>query len=138
LLLSGGGGGGGTSAYVTYHNYFSGQPLTQVSCSDGSEGLITRWGYSTIDPMSPYVAAVSNVVWNSPNCGKCYKVTANNGKVIYVTAIDHCEPVGSAALHFDMHPTAFNELFGNQGYLDGHGFAAVTEVASSNCRGNKG
>ena len=40
-------------AYVTYHNYFQGQPLTQVTCSDGANGLITHWGYSTIDPMAP-------------------------------------------------------------------------------------
>jgi hypothetical protein len=42
---------GGSRAYVTYHNYFAGEPLTDVACSDGRNGLMTRWGYSTIDPM---------------------------------------------------------------------------------------
>ena len=45
------GGGGGARAYVTYHNYYAGEPLTDVACSDGRYGLMTRWGYSTIDPM---------------------------------------------------------------------------------------
>jgi hypothetical protein len=129
-------GEGGSSAYLTYYNYFAGQPLTQVSCSDGANGLMTRWGYSTIDPMAPYVAAVSNVVWNSPNCGKCYKVTASTGNSIYVTAIDHCAPVSNYAFHFDLHPNAFSELFGS--LTQGVGTGTVTEVASSNCRGNKG
>jgi len=43
--------GGGARAYVTYHNYYAGEPLTDVACSDGRYGLMTRWGYSTIDPM---------------------------------------------------------------------------------------
>ena len=45
------GGGGGARAYVTFHNYYAGEPLTDVACSDGRYGLMTRWGYSTIDPM---------------------------------------------------------------------------------------
>ena len=44
------------SAYVTYHNYYEGQSLLEVSCSDGENGLMTRWGYDTIDPMAPFVA----------------------------------------------------------------------------------
>jgi hypothetical protein len=42
---------GGSRGYVTYHNYLAGQKLTDVACSDGRNGLETRWGYSTIDPM---------------------------------------------------------------------------------------
>ena len=37
--------------------------------------------------MFPYVAAYNNAPWNSPNCGKCMKITYK-GKTIYVTAID--------------------------------------------------
>ena len=44
------------SAYVTYHNYYEGQSLRETSCSDGENGLMTRWGYDTIDPMAPFVA----------------------------------------------------------------------------------
>ena len=82
---------GGSSAYVTYHNYFAGQPLNQVACSDGRYGLTTRWGYSTIDPMAPYVMATSVSGWNSPNCGKCYRVSGPAG-TRYITAIDQCAP----------------------------------------------
>lgn len=42
----------GTSVYVTYHNYYTGQSLLSVSCSDGTNGLISRWGYTTINPMA--------------------------------------------------------------------------------------
>jgi hypothetical protein len=30
---------------------------TQVSCSDGANGLITRWGYPNLRPLFPGVAA---------------------------------------------------------------------------------
>ena len=87
--------------------------------------------------MAPYVSAVSNVVWNSPNCGKCYAVSAG-GKTIYVTAIDGCGSGPNGQAHFDLHPTAFNELLGSAGVAAGSGTATYTEVASSMCRGNKG
>jgi len=129
--------GGGATAYVTYHNYYAGQPLTQVSCSDGQTGLITRWGYSTIDPMAPYVAATSVSGWNSPNCGNCYEVVGAVSTV-YLTAIDQCAPAPNGGMHFDIHPTAFRELMGDAGVTAGVGYVTFREVASSSCRGNRG
>ena len=133
----GGGGGGGTRAYVTYHNYYAGQQLTDVSCSNGENGLMTRWRYSTIDPMGIYVTATSNSPWNSPNCGKCYEVRGTV-KTVYLTAIDSCAAGPSGEMHFDIHPAAFIEAMGEQGRWAGHGYVTYREVPSSNCQGNKG
>jgi hypothetical protein len=125
----------GEQAFVTYHNYYEGQSLGEVSCSDGDNGLMNTFGYDTIDPMSPYVAATSNVVWNSPNCGNCYAVTSEQNTV-YVTAIDQCGSGPNNEMHFDMHPHAFHELLGDDGIAAGTAYVTFTEVASSHCQGN--
>lgn len=87
--------------------------------------------------MAPYVSAVSNVVWNSPNCGNCYEVSSGSNK-IYVTAIDGCGAGPNGQVHFDLHPTAFNQLLGSAGVAAGSGTATFREVASSMCQGNRG
>merc|ERR1711862_136868 len=120
------------NAYITWHNYYDGQSFTEVSCPDGENGLITKYGYSTLDPLIPYVSATSNVMWNSPNCGNCYAVSAN-GKIVHVTAIDQCGAGPSGEMHFDMHPDAFTELFGSTDV--GIGYASFNEVSASNCEG---
>jgi hypothetical protein len=67
--------------------YYQKFPLNNASCSDGANGLVTKFGYNTVEPMYPYVAAYSNISWNSPNCGQCMKVTYK-GKSVHFTAID--------------------------------------------------
>eukprot|EP00568_Trieres_chinensis_P012790 CAMPEP_0183290912 /NCGR_PEP_ID=MMETSP0160_2-20130417/493_1 /TAXON_ID=2839 ORGANISM="Odontella Sinensis, Strain Grunow 1884" /NCGR_SAMPLE_ID=MMETSP0160_2 /ASSEMBLY_ACC=CAM_ASM_000250 /LENGTH=213 /DNA_ID=CAMNT_0025451625 /DNA_START=210 /DNA_END=848 /DNA_ORIENTATION=- len=128
----------GNTAYITYHMYDPSTSTNVVSCSDGTHGLRTRWGYDTLSPMYPYVSAVSNLHWNSPNCGICYRVTASNGNAVHVTAIDQCGATSDADVHFDMAPEAFDELLGLDGYLRGHGYATFEEVDPSNCKGNLG
>jgi len=92
--------------------------------------------------MYPWVSAWDGVVqWNSPNCGKCIRLQdQSTGAVIYVTAIDHCDPLGipNTNTHLDISEPAFTTLFGNQGIHDGHGLATWSVVASSNCQGNLG
>ena len=67
--------------------------LNVVSCSDGTHGLITRYGWQKQSdiPRFPYIGGSSDIAgWNSPNCGMCYSVTyAPTGKRIFVLAIDH-------------------------------------------------
>mmetsp|Transcript_4306 Transcript_4306/g.12009 ORF Transcript_4306/g.12009 Transcript_4306/m.12009 type:complete len:276 (-) Transcript_4306:380-1207(-) len=135
-----GGGDGGDPAYLTYHMYYKRQPLTELSCSDGANGLITRWGYDKIRRMWPYVAAVSNLQWNSPVCGTCYELYAEStGNTVYVTAVDKVAlPGENGELHFDMSKPSFDELLGEDGYRDGHGYSSFREVDSSKCKGNKG
>jgi len=51
----------GGTAYITYHLYNSGDSLNTVACSDGANGLETRWGYSTLSPLYPSVSAWNKV-----------------------------------------------------------------------------
>lgn len=67
--------------------------LNVVSCSDGANGLITRYGWTTQGqiPRFPYIGGSSDVAgWNSPSCGQCYQVEyARTGKKVFVLAVDH-------------------------------------------------
>jgi len=125
------------SAYVTYHNYYEGQSLRETSCSDGENGLMTRWGYDTIDPMAPFVAATSISGWNSPNCGNCYEVVGS-ASTVYLTAIDQCGAGPEGMMHFDIHPTAFQMLMGDDGVDAGSDYVKFREVSSLKCMGNQG
>jgi len=95
-----------TPAYCTYHMYQTNTPLSTLSCSDGSNGLL-NWNYQDLNAMYPYVTAWQSLSWNNPNCGTCLHITAN-GKSVYVTAVDQCGPSPVAgSQHFDMGPDAF-------------------------------
>jgi hypothetical protein len=56
--------------------------MTLFSCSDGANGLITRYGVQNLQQLrnklqpNTYVGAYRAVTrWNDPNCGKCFRVT---------------------------------------------------------------
>jgi len=127
-------------AYCTYHNYNAGDSLTTVACSDGVNGVMTKFGYSDLGPMYPYVTAFSGATWNSPNCGRCIQVTNRaKGNSVYLTVIDQCgPPPATHDAHFDIAPPAFRELFGDAGVNAGVQNADWAFVASNLCRGNKG
>lgn len=67
--------------------------LSTVSCSDGINGLLSQ-GYSTFDslPGFPLIGGAPTVeAWNSPNCGKCYQIHFQDGRIdqtVNVTAVD--------------------------------------------------
>lgn len=126
------------TGYASYHLYSPGFSLLQCACSDGVNGLITRWQINDLQSLYPYVSAFSMVQWNSPNCGKCIRLeNPNNGRVIYVTAIDYCgPPPGGYDAHFDLSPDAFSELFGGTG--QGIGSVEWGYADSSSCKGNRG
>eukprot|EP00122_Pirum_gemmata_P011961 Pgem_evm3s11094 len=127
------------NAYFTYNPYTANQTLTSVACSDGANGLITRWNYTTLAPMYPYVSSVSNVVWNSANCGVCYKLvnTDDNTTTIYVTAIDGGVSEVDGDVHFDLSDDAFKLLFGSDDA--GHKTSHYEEADDySLCQGNLG
>lgn len=67
--------------------------LNVVSCSDGSNGLINRYGWQKQSdiPRFPYIGGSSDIAgWNSPSCGTCYSVEyAPTGKKVFILAIDH-------------------------------------------------
>ena len=76
---------------MTFAVYNASDSLTLLACSDGKNGLMTRWDYTDLSEMYPYVGAFQGVEgWNSENCGNCYEITdVASGNRIYVTAIDH-------------------------------------------------
>ncbi|KAI1915201.1 hypothetical protein LOZ66_006325 [Ophidiomyces ophidiicola] len=97
-----------TLSYDTRYDN-AGLDLSHVACSDGPNGLITK-GYKTAGslPNFPHIGGVFTVPqWNSPNCGKCYKVTYND-KSIHVTAVDH------ANAGFNIAKRSMNELTNGQ------------------------
>ncbi|KAF1357748.1 Cerato-platanin [Lizonia empirigonia] len=103
--------------------------LTALSCSDGANGLITKYGWNTQAniPSFPRIGGYEGIAgWNSPQCGTCYGVTYN-GKTIYVLAVDH---TGSG---FNLALEAMNELTDNQAEQLGRIDAQYAQVATSNC-----
>jgi hypothetical protein len=83
-----------------------------VSCSDGSNGLITRYGWQKQSdiPRFPYIGGSSDIAsWNSPSCGQCYSLEyAKTGKKVFILAIDH------VAQGFNVAQKAMDELTNNQ------------------------
>jgi hypothetical protein len=105
--------------YATYHSYAATESMSTVSCSDGSNGMITK-GYSTLAGLYPNVCAASFITWNSPQCGTCWTITnPQTSKSVSVTAIDGCGSVPGYSAHFDLAPEAFTAL-GGTGVADGH------------------
>lgn len=106
--------------------------LTTVSCSDGTNGLITQ-GYSNFEslPNFPLIGGAPTVEgWNSPNCGKCYQLHYQNGKVdktINVLAVD------SAVGSFNLGLQALDQLTGGNAQQLGRVDATYTEVEASQC-----
>lgn len=132
---------GDAMGYATYQPYTASQPLKQVACSDGANGLITRWGYQDLSPMFPYVAAISGIAWTSAKCGACYELTdVRSKKSVYLTVVDAnpTPPPAGSSLHFNIAHEAFDTLFGDAGEHDGHGMATFVETDFHKCQGNKG
>ncbi|KAJ3033545.1 hypothetical protein HDV00_006080 [Rhizophlyctis rosea] len=82
-----------TVAYDTTYDSASLSTLS-IACSDGKNGLYTK-GYKKLGaiPGFPNIGAAFTVTgWNSPQCGKCYRLKYNDGKrvkkTIYLTAVD--------------------------------------------------
>jgi Cerato-platanin len=107
--------------------------LTDVACSDGENGLITK-GYNTFGdlPNFPHIGAAYAVEgYNSASCGSCWELTYTESdettKTIYVTAID------STGDGFVIAETALKHLGGQQAIDAGHIEVAANSVAGSNC-----
>lgn len=106
----------------------AGRSMTAVSCSDGANGLITKYGWQTQGAIkTPYFGGYQGIAgWNSPQCGTCYSLTYN-GKTIYVLAIDH------TASGFNINQKGLNALTNNQAVQLGRVDATYSQVASSKC-----
>ncbi|PWW76094.1 Cerato-platanin [Tuber magnatum] len=101
-----------------------------LACSDGPNGLFSK-GYPTLGslPGFPLVGAIETISgWNSPNCGKCYKVTYTaTGASINIIGVD------SAARGIVMSLGALDQLTGNLGEAVGRVDVTYVETARTDC-----
>jgi hypothetical protein len=71
---------------ITYDN--PGGLLSNVACS-GGVGPLARFRTFGELPTFPFIGGAPGVVFNSPNCGGCWKLTNTaTGKWAFMTAID--------------------------------------------------
>ena len=80
--------------------------MTAVACSDGANGLITRYGWQTQSaiPTFPNIGGFDGIPgWNSDQCGTCWQLSSN-GLTVNILAIDH------ANTGFNIGQNAFNAL----------------------------
>ncbi|KAF2728702.1 Asp f 13-like protein [Polyplosphaeria fusca] len=104
--------------------------MTAVSCSDGKNGLITRYHWNTQGdiPDYPYIGGYQGIAgWNSDMCGSCFSVTYGSN-TIYVLAIDH------AAAGFNIAKAAMNKLTGGNAEQFGRVDANYVKVDGSKCK----
>ncbi|KAK2858452.1 hypothetical protein FQN49_004721 [Arthroderma sp. PD_2] len=103
--------------------------LTQVACSDGTNGLITK-GFTTFGslPNFPNIGGSFAVEgYNSANCGKCFKVTwPVLNKSIFVTSIDKADGFNIAKAGMD---ALTNNQAGHLGRID----VTFEEAQPSDC-----
>lgn len=115
---------------VTYDpGYDNGsRSLATVTCSDGSNGLLTK-GFSTQQslPSFPRIGGASVIsVWNSDSCGTCWALTYN-GRTINVLAIDHAQE------GFNIAQAAMDQLTGGQAVAVGRIDAQYSLLNPSDC-----
>ncbi|KFX89471.1 hypothetical protein O988_08623 [Pseudogymnoascus sp. VKM F-3808] len=104
------------------------RPLTEVACSDGENGLITRKGWHTQgDIPTPYIGGAQAVEgWNSLNCGTCWRLDYK-GRSINVLAIDHTDA------GFNIAQEALDALTNGQAVQLGRIDAQATQIAANIC-----
>jgi Cerato-platanin len=113
---------------TTYDNTFDNAQgrLNGVACSDGVNGLASRYPTFGDLPSFPYIGGAFDIVWNSPNCGGCWKITNKASQSsIYITAID------TAGAGFNVAGAAYKEL--NSGRLGGALEVTAQKVPQSVC-----
>jgi len=116
-----------TVSYDTGYDLGS-RSLSVVSCSDGSNGLLTK-GFTTQSslPSFPRIGGASTIAgWNSDSCGTCYSLTYN-GNTINILAIDHADE------GFNIAQAALDDLTGGQAVALGRIDAQWAEVDKSAC-----
>ena len=103
--------------------------MTAVSCSDGANGLITRYNWQTQGQITnfPLVGGSDSIPgWNSPDCGTCWQLSYD-GQSVNILAID------SAAQGFNIGEQAMNALTNGQAEMLGRVEADVQQVDVSAC-----
>ncbi|KAI1170225.1 eliciting plant response-like protein [Nemania sp. FL0916] len=103
--------------------------LSLVSCSDGANGLTTRYGWTTQGqiPRFPNIGAAAAVAgWNSTGCGTCWTLSYN-GRSVNILAVDH------AGDGFNLALAAMNDLTNGQAVALGRIDAQAVLADESAC-----
>lgn len=103
--------------------------LKQISCSDGDNGLISRYHWQTQQdiPRFPYIGGAQAIAgWNSPSCGTCWTIEYQ-GRKVTILAVDHADDGFNIGLH------ALNELTGGRGVEVGRIDAVAVQVEGKEC-----
>ena len=78
------------------------RPLTDVACSDGENGLITRYGaygWETQGNMPRYIGGIDTIGWNSTLCGTCW-ILQYEDTTVAIYAID--QPLRGSASSYEL------------------------------------
>ncbi|KAF9036809.1 Cerato-platanin [Panaeolus papilionaceus] len=121
-----------TVSYDTAYDKSS-TSLSSVACSDGENGLLSRFPTFGALPKFPNIGGVPAVAsWNSPACGTCWALTYTNSKgvkkTVNILAVDH-----SDAPDYNISLAAMNELTGGNAAQLGRVTVTAAQVAPSNC-----
>jgi hypothetical protein len=94
---------------VTFDNTYdkAGGSLNSVACSNGVNGLVSKYPTFGNIPTYPLIGGAPGIAWNSPNCGGCWELTSARGASIIMTAVD-------SAATFNIAEAAFKVLNGGQ------------------------
>ena len=107
------------------------RPLTDIACSDGENGLITRYGkygWKTEGDMPSYTGGIDTIAWTSSLCGTCWMLQYGDNTVA-VYAIDH------AASSFSIELQAMDYLTDGKAMELGSVKGNATQVDPINCGG---
>ncbi|KAJ8093476.1 hypothetical protein AAF712_002259 [Marasmius tenuissimus] len=109
--------------------------MKTVACSDGDNGLITRFKFQKFSdiPTFPFVGGAPDIAgWNSAACGTCWNITYTNSsgiaKTVQFTAID------AGGSDFVTGQGALNQLTNGRAVELGVAPVTATAVAASLCR----
>ncbi|KAH2771398.1 hypothetical protein KXV64_007913 [Aspergillus fumigatus] len=114
---------------VSYDPHYdnAGTSMNDVSCSNGVNGLVAKWPtFGSVPGFARIGGAPTIPGWNSPNCGKCYKLQYEQN-TIYVTAID-AAPGG-----FNIATSAMDQLTNGMAVELGRVQATYEEADPSHC-----
>lgn len=102
--------------------------LTKLTCSDGKNGLMTRFGWKKQSdiPHFPFIGGAPGISWNSPNCGKCWSLEYDGHK-IFVLGVD------TSTNGFNIGQKAMDALTNGHSVELGRVNAKATAVAAKNC-----
>ena len=79
--------------------------MNSVACSNGENGLETKFPTFASIPSFPFIGGAYDIVWNSPNCGSCWNITnPQTGLSTLMTAID------TSGVGFNLAEEAFAKL----------------------------